>query len=124
MSLWFIKLYITSREFREKHPVSKTNLYSDDVVGGVCNFLGSVLSQQKFEAMDGPVLQPRVISSDEPVLKLWVTAQLYLESKGKYILEVWGWADPKDAKRREALPTLNLAPLLYVFFSSPWACSM
>ena len=40
MSLWFIKLYITSREFREKHPVSKTNLYSDDVVGGVCNFLG------------------------------------------------------------------------------------
>ena len=44
-------------------------------VGGVCNFLGSVLSQQKFEAMAGPVLQ------------LHVTAQFYLESKGKYILE-------------------------------------
>ena len=44
-------------------------------VGGVCNFPGSVLSQQKFEAMDGPVLQ------------LHVTAQFYLESKGKYILE-------------------------------------
>lgn len=70
MSLRFIKLCITSREFREKHPVSKTNLYSDDVVGGVCNFLGSVLSQQKLEAMDGLVLQPRVISSDGPVLKL------------------------------------------------------
>ena len=27
-----------------------------DVIG-VCNFLGSVLLQQKFEAMDGPVLQ-------------------------------------------------------------------
>ena len=27
-----------------------------DFVGGVCNFLGSVSSQQKFEAMDGPVL--------------------------------------------------------------------
>ena len=67
---------------------------------GVCNFLGSVLSQQKSEAMDGPVLQ------------LWVTAQLYLESKGKYILEVWGRADPKDVKKREPLPGLNLAPLL------------
>ena len=40
-------------------------------VGGVCNFLGSVSSQQKFEATDGPVLQ------------LPVTAQFYLESKGK-----------------------------------------
>ena len=39
-------------------------------VGGVCNFLGFVLSQQKFEAMDGPVLQPHVISSDRPVLQL------------------------------------------------------
>ena len=31
-------------------------------VRGVCNFLGSVSLQQKFEATDGPVLQPRVIS--------------------------------------------------------------
>ena len=44
-------------------------------VGRVCNFLSSVSSQQKFEVMDGPVLQPRVI------------AQFYLESKGKYILK-------------------------------------
>ena len=36
---------------------------------GVCNFLSSVLSQQKFEAMDGPALQP----SDGPVLQLCVT---------------------------------------------------
>ena len=44
---------------------------------GVCNFLGSVSSQQKFEVMDGPVLQPsgepvlqpHVISSDGPVLQ-------------------------------------------------------
>ena len=27
-----------------------------DIVGGVFNFLGSVLLQQKFEVMDGPVL--------------------------------------------------------------------
>ena len=45
-------------------------------VGGVCNFLGSVSSQQKYEVMD------------EPVLQLQVTAQFYLESKRKYILEV------------------------------------
>ena len=44
-------------------------------VGGVYNFLSSVLLQQKFEATDGPVLQ------------LHVTAQFYLTSKGKYILE-------------------------------------
>ena len=45
-----------------------------DSVGGVCNFLGSVSSQQKFEATDGSVLQLHVIP------------QFYLESKGKYIL--------------------------------------
>jgi len=44
-------------------------------VGRVCNFLGSVLLQQKFKTTDGPVLQTRV------------TAQIHLESKGKYILE-------------------------------------
>ena len=42
-----------------------------------------------------------VISLDGLVLQLHVTAQFYLESKGKYILDVWGWANPKDAKRRE-----------------------
>ena len=40
------------------------------IVGGVCNFLGSVLSQQKFEAMDGLVLQLYVTSSVKPVLQL------------------------------------------------------
>ena len=54
----------------------------------MCNFLGSVLSQQKFEVTDGLVLQPCVISSDRPVLQLRVTAQFYLDSKGKYILKV------------------------------------
>ena len=44
-------------------------------VGGVCNFLGPVSQQQKFEAMDRPVLQ------------LGDTAQFLLASKGKYILE-------------------------------------
>ena len=82
---------------------------------------------QKFEAMDRSALQPCVISSDGPVLELHVTAQFYLESKGKYILEVWEWANPKDTKRREVTgPTL--APLFIWFFfffpSSPSTCPM
>ena len=45
-------------------------------VEGVCNSLGSVSPpQQKFEVMDGSVFQLRV------------TAQFYLASKRKYILE-------------------------------------
>ena len=52
-------------------------------VGGVCNFLGSVSSQQKLEATDGPALQPL----DGPVLQHHVISQLYLGSKGKSILE-------------------------------------
>ena len=43
---------------------------SDTYFRGVCNFLGSVSMQQKFEAMDGLVLQPSVISSVRPVLQL------------------------------------------------------
>ena len=40
------------------------------IVSGVCNFLGSVLLQQKFELMDGPVLQPHVTSSVGLVLQI------------------------------------------------------
>ena len=64
--------------------------------------------------MDRPVPQ----FSDGPVLQLCVTAQFYLESKGKYILEAWGAADPKDVKRREA-PCPILAPLFIWFFPPP-----
>ena len=39
--------------------------------------------------------------SDRSSVKLLVPAQFYLENKGKYILEAWGHADPKDAKRRK-----------------------
>ena len=34
-------------------------------VRGVCNFLGSVLSQQNFEVTDGPVLQLRFIQKEK-----------------------------------------------------------
>ena len=72
---------------------------------GVCNFLGSVSSQQKFEMTDRPELQPHVISSDRPVLQLCVTAQFYLESKGKYILEAES-AAATAAKLLQSCPTL------------------
>ena len=51
----------------------------------MCDFLGSVSSQQKFEAMDVKALSVSQLST---VLQLRVTAQFYLENKGKYILEV------------------------------------
>ena len=70
------------------------------------------------QSLGEPVLYPCVISSDGPVLQPHVTAQFYLESKGKYILEVWGWADPKEEKKRKALSPI-LAPLFLCFFSSP-----
>ena len=59
-------------------------------LGGVCNFLSSVSSRQKFEATDVPELQspdgPVLQLLNGPVLQLHVTAQFYLESKGIYIL--------------------------------------
>ena len=67
-------------------------------VRGVCNFLGSVSSQQNFEATDVKALGASQLSDR-------VTAQCYcsvlLKNKGKYVLKVWGHADPKDARRKE-----------------------
>ena len=61
-------------------------LFSVDDVKGVCNFLGSASSQQKFEVTD---VKPLGMSQllDRSVLQLHVTAQFYLEKKRKYILE-------------------------------------
>ena len=39
-------------------------------------------------------------------------------NKGKCILEVWGWANPKDTKRREAQSSI-LAPLFICVFLLP-----
>ena len=54
-----------------------------------------------------------------------ITAQFYLESKGKYILEARGLANSKDMKRT---PRLNFSSSFYIyiyfFFSSPCAYSM
>ena len=78
-------------------------------------------------------LKPSACHKSRTVLQLHVTAQFYLENKGKYILEVWGYADPKDTKRRvrererervrahtgERHPQ-PFGSSFYVF-SSPWA---
>ena len=53
--------------------------------------------------------------------KIWsngqtsVIAQFYLESKGKYMLKAWEWADPKE---KQALGSI-LAPLFICFFLLP-----
>ena len=62
--------------------------------------------------MSGEYVISSVLSQHNKNLKLWtsvtafrgtsVTAQFYLESKGKYFLEAWGHTNPKDAKRRES----------------------
>ena len=70
-------------------------------VSGVCYFLSSTSPQQKFEAMDGPVLQLRD------------TAQFYLESKGKYNLK------QTQKTQRKGAPNSILAPLFICFLSSP-----
>ena len=48
-------------------------------------------------------------------------SSVLLASKGKYILETWGWANPKDSKRSpnpsRLPPFIHLSPLL-------WACPM
>ena len=101
----------------------------------LCNFLSSISSQQKFEVtavktLGGSQLVSQLLDrsvlqiSDRSVLQLRVTAQFYLENKGKYILEAWGHADPKDTKRRGEMP-LPFGSSFYVdFFSSLRACSM
>ena len=64
----------------------------------VCNFLGSVSLQQRFEMAD-----PCYSS---------VTAQFYLASKGKYILEAW----ERPTQKRER-PSLGSS--FYMFFLLP-----
>ena len=55
-------------------------------------------SQQKFEATNVKSLKTDHVSA---LGQISVTAQFYLENKGKYILEARGHANPKDLKRRE-----------------------
>ena len=79
----------------------------------VCNFLCLVTIKIW---SDGPVLQ----LLEAIMLQLHVKAQFYLENKRKYILEVWGHADPKDMKRRKERESPSpLASFFICFFLLP-----
>ena len=66
---------------------------------GVCNFLGSVWPQQKFEALAGPALQLSFIGKQRKIHPPGVKA-----------------GQPKRLKRS---PQLNFISSFYVFFSPP-----
>ena len=89
----------------------------------MCNFLGSVSSQQKLEVTDFEALRLSQLL-DRSVLQLRVTAQFYLENKKKYIHKAWGHADPKDAERkgvgRGREPPGSLTHLFMFFSPHPW----
>ena len=81
---------------------ARLNLRNDTKdVGGVFNFPSFASLQQKFEAAD------QCYSS--------VTALFYLARKGKYILEVGGWADPKDKRRDHSKLALLFRNFMCVF---------
>ena len=96
-SLEQFKIYFKSLKIVQSPRIPQTvsssiNFYIS-IVGGLCHFFGSVLSQQKFEVTDVKALSMSQLS-DRPchssridqcyssVLQLF-----YLENKGKYILE-------------------------------------
>ena len=88
--------------------------------------LGSVLSHHnknlKWWTSVSALGQTMWYLSDRLVFQLCVTAQLYLENKGKYILEAWWHADPKEERERVNMWERPLALwllFLYVSFSSP-----
>ena len=108
-------------------------------VGEVCNFIGSVSSQRNFEVTDQRYSPQTYLVT--ALGQIGVTAQFYLENKGKYILKVWWHANPKDMKRREReiksrreskrgsereSKRVRETPLAYwlpfLCFFSPWAC--
>jgi len=68
-------------------------------MSGECNSLSLVSSQQRFEATDVKALSMSQLL-DSLCYSSWID-QFYLDNKGKYILKTWGYADPKDVKRRE-----------------------
>ena len=94
-------------------------------VMGVCNFLSSVSSQQKFEATDfTPLGMSQLL--DRSVLQLRVTAQFCLEkkihSRGLRACQPIRWEGRESAltcvRERHTPPSL-LAPLFICFFLLP-----
>ena len=91
--------------------VSKNHI---SFVRGVCNFLSSVSSQQKFEVTDGPVLQPHVICSDGPVLQFHVTAVLFRNQRK---IHPWGMRTGRSKRCKEKRkPQLNFGSSFFTCF--------
>ena len=85
-------------------------------MSGECNLLGSVSSQQKFEAMDIKALTCPSSWADRVIAlrQISVTAQFYLENSRKIHPPGMRACQPKEAKRRERPGPL--APLFICFF--------
>ena len=81
---------------------------------GVCNFLHSVSSQQKFEVMDGPAIQPL----DGPVLQLHVTTQFYFKSNGNIHPQGMRACLPKGLQEKRG-PRPSFGSSFYMFFLLP-----
>jgi len=88
---------LACKEIRLVNPKGNQSWIFTGSVRGVCNVLSSILSKIRSNGWTS------------------VTAQFYFASKRKYFLKVWGWADPKDMKRREAHGSI-LAPVFIWFF--------
>ena len=78
------------------------SIHSTIYTGRVCNFLGSVSTQQKFEVMDGPVLQSSFVC----------------QAKENTSFRCEGRPTQKNLKRREARGPI-LASLFICFFLLP-----
>ena len=85
----------------------------------MCNFLGSVSSQQKFEATDVKAVRQTMSQlSDRSVLQLRVTAWFYLENKRKIHPQGVRACQPKRRKEteRDGERPGPLAPLFICIF--------
>ena len=108
--VWVLALPST---FFKTHSFYSSNLFFL-IVKGVCNFLGSVSPQQKFEAVD------------EPVLPLRVTAHFYLQAKENTFSRREGGPTQKTCKEREKRgEEAQYGSCFYMFFfSCPLVCPM
>ena len=83
-------------------------------VGGVCNFLGSVSSQQKLEGMAGAVLQSRITSSSYSSVLFRKQRKIHLRDLRE--------GRPKRCEEKRSLQ-LSFGPSFYMFFLLPASLS-
>ena len=81
-----------------------------NIVGGVCNFLGFVLSQQRFEATDGQCYSSWMGQCYSSMLQL----SLVYKIKENTSLGCEGM--PAQNRRREESPWPNFGSSFYMFF--------